>query len=227
MQSDLYYTNLAAAAVLGSISVPPDLQEIPIQAMTDEELERLFELGKAAGVKLYRFKKTHEDLPRVRVVLGALYGICPERLLDIGSGRGVFLFPFMEAFPDCSVTSFDILTHRVEFLQCLSRGGMHTLTAKEENICTAQLDENCFDVVTMLEVLEHIPDVASAVRNACRAAKRHVIVSVPSKPDNNPEHIHLLTKEKLTELFSAAGCTGLHFSGVPGHLILVATKEGV
>ena len=225
MLSELYYTRLAAAAVRGSICVPPEFRELPTEVMTDAELEQLFDLGRSAGVKLYRFKKTHEDLPRVRVVLGAMYGICPESLLDIGSGRGVFLFPFLEAFPDCEVTSFDVLSHRVEFLQTLHRGGINRLTAKEADICTCDLEENSFDVVTLLEVLEHIPDVESAVQNACKAARRHVVVSVPSKPDNNPEHIHLLTKDRLTELFTAAGCTSLHFSGVPGHLIMVATKE--
>ena len=30
---------------------------------------------------------------------------------------------------------------------------------------------------------------------------------MPSKTDDNPEHIHLLTKEKLTQMFGAAGCT--------------------
>ena len=227
MISENYYLRLAAAAVLGSIAAPEQLREIPLDAMTDGELEQLFHLGKERELKLYRFKKTHEDLPRVRVVLGMLSGICPESLLDVGSGRGVFLFPFMEAFPQVPVTSLDILPHRVAFLQTLAAGGIESLQAREGNICQEPLPENAYDVVTMLEVLEHIPDVEAAVKNALRAAKRHVIVSVPSKPDNNPEHIHLLTKEKLTQLFREAGCHSLHFSGVPGHLILVATKEGV
>ena len=79
-----------------------------------------------------------------------------------------------------------------------------------------------------LEVLEHIPDVESAVRAAVRMARRYVVVTVPSKPDDNPEHIHLLTKERLTELFEAAGCRRLHFDGVPGHLFVAAPlgKEG-
>ena len=50
----------------------------------------------------------------------------------------------------------------------------------------------------------------------------YVVVTVPSKPNDNPEHIHLLTKEKLTQLFNAAGCTKLHFDGVEGHLFMVA-----
>ena len=48
------------------------------------------------------------------------------------------------------------------------------------------------------------------------------MVTVPSKPDNNPEHIHLLTKDKLTRIFNEAGCEKLHLDGVEGHLFMVA-----
>jgi hypothetical protein len=54
--------------------------------------------------------------------------------------------------------------------------------------------------------------------------RKYAVVSVPSKEDDNPEHIHLLTKDMLTRLFTAAGCTRLHFGGVNGHLILIASK---
>ena len=79
-------------------------------------------------------------------------------------------------------------------------------------------------MVTLLEVLEHIPAVDQAVANAVRLAKRFVVVSVPSHPDDNPEHIHLLTKDILTRLFTNAGCTRLHCDGVNGHLVLIASK---
>jgi len=58
-----------------------------------------------------------------------------------------------------------------------------------------------------------------------KMAKKYVVVSVPSREDDNPEHIHLLTKDILTDLFTKAGCSKLHFGGVNGHLILVAAKE--
>ena len=58
---------------------------------------------------------------------------------------------------------------------------------------------------------------------AVRLARRYVVVTVPSKPDNNPEHIHLLTKDKLTGLFLRAGCEKLKFGGVSGHLMAVAS----
>ena len=61
-----------------------------------------------------------------------------------------------------------------------------------------------------------------AIAAAVKMARRYVVVTVPSKPDDNPEHIHLLTKDRLTQLFTEAGCTKLHFDGVEGHLFLVA-----
>ena len=60
--------------------------------------------------------------------------------------------------------------------------------------CSQPLPDHSVDIVTLLEVLEHIPDVEKAVA-AVRMARKYVVVSVPSKEDNNPEHIHLLTKK--------------------------------
>jgi len=193
----------------------------PLEALQPAEREQILQAGKEAELKLYRFKN-HEELPRVRRVLSFLKGIYPENLLDVGSGRGVFLFPFLQAFPDTPVTSVDLLAHRVELLSDVSRGGLSHLTALQQDICTGDMPEKSFDVVTLLEVLEHIPDVEAAVRAAVRLSRRYVVVTVPSKPDSNPEHIHLLTKDILTDLFTRAGCTALRFDGVNGHLFMTA-----
>ena len=227
MGYDGIYAPLAAAAVRGhaireGLPLPPALGEKPLGALMDEDMEALLDLGRAWGVKLYRFKRGHETLPRVKQILGFLRGVQPESLLDVGSGRGVFLFPFLDAFPGVPVTCLDLLDHRVAFLEDIRRGGVDRLTALRADVCTCLLPEKSADVVTMLEVLEHIPDVQAAVTAAVRIARRYVAVTVPSKEDDNPEHIHLLTKQVLTELFRNAGCDRLHFGGVPGHLILIA-----
>ena len=39
--------------------------------------------------RMYSFKRGHEELPRVKKVLGFLRAVQPESLLDVGSGRGV------------------------------------------------------------------------------------------------------------------------------------------
>lgn len=176
-------------------------------------------------MKMHYFK-LKEDLPRVQVVLGFLQGIVPagqcSSLLDIGSGRGVFLFPLLREFPDLEVTSMDILSHRVELLDCISKGGVNNLHSMLSNICESNLPDKSYDVVTMLEVLEHIPDTEKAVRNAVRLARYYVIVSVPSKPDDNPEHIHLFSNDDLKNHFLAAGCSKVKFMSVTNHRVMIA-----
>ena len=178
--------------------------------------------------KLYYFK-VKEDLPRVQAVLGFLRGIVPagqcESLLDVGSGRGVFLFPLLREFPKLEVISLDILPHRVELLQCLHDGGIGNLHPQLANICTWDAPDKSFDVVTMLEVMEHIPDTEAVVRNAVRLAKNYVVVSVPSMPDDNPEHIHLFTTEDLKRLFLDNGCAKVKFMSVAGHTVMAATVD--
>ena len=170
--------------------------------------------------------KVKDDLPRVQVALGFLRGIVPaglcQTLLDVGSGRGVFLFPLLRDFPEMEVTSLDILPHRVELLQCLHDGGVSNLHPILANICTWEASDKSFDVVTMLEVMEHIPDTKAVVRNAIRLARNYVIVSVPSKPDDNPEHIHLFSNEDLKRLFLENGCREVKFMSVTNHRVMVA-----
>lgn len=209
----------------GTPEIDPELMEMPLEVLTDEELSSIVEMGEKTGQKLYPFKTGKAELPRVRQVLGFLHGIEFDTLLDVGSGRGVFLLPFMEEFPQVLVTSLDLLDKRVTFLNELAAGGYTQLTAYNKNICDQLFPDNSFDVVTLLEVLEHIPEAGKAVEAAVKMAKKYVVVSVPSKEDDNPEHIHLLTKDMLTKLFDAAGCSRLHFSGVNGHLIMMATIE--
>jgi len=209
----------------GTVEIDAELLEMPLEVLTDDELVAIVKIGEKTCQKLYPFKTGKAELPRVRQVLGLLHGIEFESLLDVGSGRGVFLLPFLEEFPQVQVTSLDLLDKRVTFLNELAAGGYSRLTAYNQNICDQPFPASSFDVVTLLEVLEHIPEVEKAVAAAVRMARKYVVVSVPSKEDDNPEHIHLLTKAVLTELFANAGCTRLHFGGVNGHLILLAAVE--
>lgn len=207
----------------GAPALPDSLTTKPLAQLTEADQQAILTAGRKAEMKLYRFKD-HHDLPRVKRVLGLLSGLQPESLLDVGSGRGVFLFPFLKSFPGVPVTSLDLLAHRVELLNDVQRGGYAHLTALQQDITAWDMPDGSFDVVTLLEVLEHIPNVEAAIAAAVRLARRCIILSVPSKPDDNPEHIHLLTKPILTDLFAKAGCTNLHFDGVPNHLIMMAWK---
>ena len=206
-----------------NINININLINKDINSLDSTEIEELISIGKALDLKLYYFKEK-EDLPRVSIVLGFLKGIYPSSLLDVGSGRGVFLFPLLREFSYVNATTIDILDKRVELLKYIKDGGITNLNVLKEDICTFDIEDNSFEVVTLLEVLEHIPNVEQAVKNASRIASKYVIVTVPSKEDDNPEHIHLLTKDKLTKLFNDAGITNLKFGGVNGHLFMIAKK---
>lgn len=120
------------------------------------------------------------------------------------------------------MTSIDILPYRVELMQCLQDGGIVNLHPLLQDICKWNAPDKSFDVVTMLEVMEHIPDTDAVVKNAVRLAENYVIVSVPSKPDNNPEHIHLFSNDDLQQLFLENGCSKVKFMSVTNHRVMVA-----
>lgn len=217
------HSRFAAAYVRGSrpAGLAPELVERPLGALSREDLETLIGAGKAAGLKMHRFKRALE-LPRVERVLGALVGLAPLELLDVGSGRGVFLWPLLERFEALPVTAIDADPRRIEFLETVARGGVENLRPRRADACDMGFPDRSFDVVTALEVLEHIPDAPRAIREVVRVARRFVVASVPSQEDDNPEHIHHFRPPELARLFESAGAARVKVESVLGHRIVFA-----
>lgn len=156
--------------------------------------------------------------------LSTLRGLAPSSLLDVGTGRGVFLWPLLEALPGLPVTCVDVRADRVFDLDAVARGGVSGLRAVCGSATALPAADDEFDVVTALEVLEHIDDVAAAAREIVRVARRFVVVTVPSQPDDNPEHLRVFNKDTLTALFrgAAPGCR-VNVDGVRGHFFAVVS----
>ena len=180
-----------------------------------------FQRGVAAGLRLHKFKRT-AGLPRVRKVLGILRGPAPTELLDIGSGRGVFLWPLLDQFPALPVLASDRDPRRASDLGAVARGGGARLRAMRCDVEALPLRENSVDVATILEVLEHVADPARAAAEMVRVARRAVVVSVPSKPDDNPQHLRLFTRTTLETLLRDVGARTVRVDYVPGHMIAIA-----
>ena len=226
-ESPPLYARLAAAYVRGKLAHHdatagvPELFGPPLDALDEAAVDRLLQLGREQGLRLHRFKRTM-GLARVAKVLGTLKGLAPAELLDIGSGRGAFLWPLLDAFPGLPVTALDRLDYRAADIQAVHDGGMGSVTALHGDVTALGFAEDSFDVVTLLEVLEHIPDTRRALAEVCRVARRFVVLSVPNAPDSNPEHIHLFNTTTLEPLLRAAGAARVTFDSVQGHLLAVA-----
>jgi ubiquinone/menaquinone biosynthesis C-methylase UbiE len=211
MDDERYYLSLAAAFVKGRRSdIDPALPPA-----------ELFRAGEQAGLKLHKFKRTM-GLPRVKRVLGVLAGLRPASLLDIGSGRGAFLWPLLDAFPALRVVAVDESSQRAGDIQAVGRGGVTRLSGLRMDARRLAFADDSFEVATMLEVVEHIPEPQRVFDEAVRVARRFVIASVPSHEDDNPEHIHLFDEAALSGHFAAAGAARVTFERVLNHIIAVA-----
>jgi len=202
-----YFAELATAFVRGRLDNPT--------ASIDD--------GLAAGLRLHKFKQGTE-LPRVQRALSILRGLAPESLLDVGSGRGTFLWPLMASFPELRVTAIDVSEQRALDIDAVHRGGIERLRAIQTGICEIVFPDASFDGVTILEVLEHLHNPEAALRQALRVARRFVIASVPSTPDDNPEHRQLFTVDRLREMAVAGGCAQPKIEHVLNHRILICIK---
>src|SRR5262245_26974841 len=110
--ADAYYLPFAAALVRGRLGTVPDEPDLAA-------LQR----GLDAGLRLSKLKRTRPH-PRVLKMLGALASMAPDELLHIGSGRGTFLWPLLEAFPMLAVTAIDRDAKRIADLRATSEGGL-------------------------------------------------------------------------------------------------------
>ena len=209
--TDLRYRSaFACAFIRGRRPDAPDLNP-----------EELIAWARAEGLELHKFKRN--ELPRVRRVLGLLRGLYPNDLVDIGSGRGTFLWPLLDAFPELPVCSVERDPVRIRDLSAVRDGGVSRLEVHKDDVESLGLPDDSADIVTVLEVLEHLEHPERAAGQLLRVARRQIIASVPSKEDDNPEHIQLLNQGRLEALFEDAGAQRVRVEHVPGHIIGLIT----
>lgn len=220
MRTDKYYREFAAAYVAGRTGRTDMLPKSMSPHAREEFLLRSAPEDVIPALDKFKRKSV---LDRVRRVLGFLRSIRPSSLLDIGTGRGTFLWPCMDEFKELQVSAVDKDEIRFRDLEYINKGGVGRLEPYQIDATDMYaFQDDQFEVVTALEVLEHIPDASLAAEEILRVAQRFVVVSVPSKEDNNPEHIHLFRQHDIEGMFRNAA--SVKFEWVRGHMLAFVRK---
>lgn len=184
-----YFWELAEVYLINKLN-------LDISIKTEEDREELLNLAVQNNLKIHFLKRLEN--PRMIKAVGMVRSVWPSSLLDIGSGKGFLLWHLSEILPDLKAYALDQSEKRIERLNEIFE---FAEMKKYQALCSAAneipLDNESVDCVTLFEVLEHIEDPIAALKEAARVSNKSVLISVPGKPDDNPEHIHLFDEIKL------------------------------
>ena len=99
-----------------------------------------------------------------------------KRALEVGCGEGVIAQKLHRRWDEVVGLDLPDASLRAEWR---SRPGPRYLHADAHAL---PFDDDQFDVVVAVEVLEHLPDPARGLRELARVSSRHLVVSVPREP---------------------------------------------
>jgi ubiquinone/menaquinone biosynthesis C-methylase UbiE len=95
-----------------------------------------------------------------------------DTLADIGCGNGVFINYLSENYPHLKLTAVDRSITALKYVKA---------NKMPADIADLPFENNFFDCVTCLEVIEHlpVPVYKKSLQELARVAKKHIIISVP------------------------------------------------
>ena len=174
-----------------------------VNSFTDYEQYNMFNYYKVKKDRNWRYFKITE-LPRVIKCSNIVNGLTNcNTMLDVGTGRGNFFWYFIN-------NSFRLLTLDVSlcepnphYLDVISRGLLYDARwniIEKFNHSFEEIEDREYNLITVFEVLEHIPDLKKAIAKLFELANKYILISVPSKEDNNPEHLRVINPEMMRDL---------------------------
>ncbi len=146
-----------------------------------------------------------------------------DSLLDVGCGEGYWLGFLARKFGTrVDLRGYEYADNRAE----ATRQRFPHLDVRVGSVFDIPEDDNAFDVVTCLEVLEHLPDWRAGVSELLRVARKEVLLTIPYRetlrqvlcihcnkltpPDG---HLHSFSEETFAFLRSSYSVTFGHLIG--------------
>ncbi len=104
----------------------------------------------------------------------------PHHLLDVGCGEGIMAEAILDRYGAVDVTGIDLDDDDLAaHWDKRRRDGLEFCTGVAE---TLPFEDNSFDTITSLEVLEHVQDPQASVAEMARVAEKWLVLSVPREP---------------------------------------------
>lgn len=143
----------------------------------------------------------------------------PERVLDVGCGEGVLTEQMADRLEGGQIVGIDLDDPKLRAeWQRRQRPNLSYRAVPAERL---PFDGDSFDLVSAIEVLEHVDDPERVLGEMRRAARRHLLVSVPREPvwrmlnvargayvrdwGNTPGHVNHWSKRSFVRLLSGYG----------------------
>jgi 2-polyprenyl-3-methyl-5-hydroxy-6-metoxy-1,4-benzoquinol methylase len=143
----------------------------------------------------------------------------PTSLLDVGCGEGLLVHRWAERLRDGRVVGIDLQEESIQAGWAERQAPNLEYRVMQADSLPFAADE--FDLVSAIEVLEHLPDPEQTLSEMARCAARHLLVSVPHEPlwralnmargayipqlGNTPGHLNHWSKRSFVRLLSRYG----------------------
>lgn len=101
----------------------------------------------------------------------------PTSLLDVGTGEGELVPAYVQAFGPIPMTAIDLPDP--ELARNWTDRSTHNIFASADRL---PFMDSTFDLVTCIEVLEHVPNPGAVLAEIARVASDRVLLSVPNEP---------------------------------------------
>lgn len=155
------------------------------------------------------YQKFHTANPIARRMIGGFFDrlrstiepMQASSVLDAGCGEGETVARLRDALPK-RIVAIDVDPTAVEF----TARRFPKLEVSRASVYELPFDDDAFDLVLCLEVLEHLDEPDRALAELVRVSSRHLVVSVPDEPwfrlgslargkhvrrlGNHPEHVN-------------------------------------
>jgi 2-polyprenyl-3-methyl-5-hydroxy-6-metoxy-1,4-benzoquinol methylase len=169
---------------------------------------------------------------------GLLHRVEPASILDVGCGEGVVTERWARALPDSRLTGLDLQS--AELAAQWATRSLPNLTFLAGSATQLPFANDEFELVSGIEMLEHVPDPESVLAEMSRVASSHLLVSVPREPlwralnmargaywaelGNTPGHVNHWSLAQFVEVCGRYGQVESVASPLPWTVVLIRLR---